>query len=294
MEHRPATDHDLDLLAQWNHQLICDEGHRNQMAMPELRERMRTWLSGEYEAVIFLVDGEPAAYALYRDEGEDVYLRQLFVASDRRRQGIGREAVETLRSQVWPAARRLTVDVLTANTAGLSFWRAVGYRDYCLTLEVIPQKDELAQPHAADLFRQGCACSQAILAVYGQPLGLSRDLAMRLAAGFAGGMRMGETCGAVTGALMVLGLRHASVDCETPAGRKTVYDRTVEFVDRFKSRNGSVVCRELLGCDISAPEGMRQAEQQNLFKTICVKMVQDAAAILENMAESQPAPARDA
>ena len=54
---------------------------------------------------------------------------------------------------------------------------------------------------ATELFREGCACSQAILAVYGQPLGLSRDLAMRIAAGFAGGMRMGETCGAVTGAL---------------------------------------------------------------------------------------------
>ena len=148
MEHRPAADRDVDLLAQWNHRLICDEGHRSQMTVPELRERMRTWLEDEYEAVIFLVDGEAAAYALYRDNGEEVYLRQLFVARDRRRQGIGRKAVEILRNRVWPAAKRLTVDVLTANTAGVSFWRAVGFRDYCLTLEVIPQ-EELAQPHAA-------------------------------------------------------------------------------------------------------------------------------------------------
>ena len=56
MEHRPATGRDLDLLAQWNHQLVRDEGHRNQMAVPELRERMTAWLSGEYEAVIFLVE----------------------------------------------------------------------------------------------------------------------------------------------------------------------------------------------------------------------------------------------
>ncbi len=136
---------------------------------------------------------------------------------------------------------------------------------------------------AADLFRDGCACSQAILAVYGEPLGLSRDLAMRISAGFAGGMRMAQTCGAVTGALMVLGLRHAAADCEKPAGRKAVYERTVEFVERFKVRNGSVVCRELLGCDISTPEGMQQAKQQNLFRTTCVKMVEDAAEILEAM-----------
>ena len=63
---------------------------------------------------------------------------------------------------------------------------------------------------ASQLFRDGCACSQAILAVYGQPLGLPRKTAMQVAAGFAGGMRLGDTCGAVTGALMVLGLRHAA------------------------------------------------------------------------------------
>ena len=143
VEHRPATDRDLDLLAQWNHELVCDEGHRCQMAVPELRERMRAWLKNEYRAVIFLVDGEPAAYALYRDNGEDVYLRQLFVARDRRRQGIGRKAVEMLQNEVWPPAKRLTVDVLTANTPGVSFWRAVGFRDYCLTLEAIPQEKEL-------------------------------------------------------------------------------------------------------------------------------------------------------
>ncbi len=139
-------------------------------------------------------------------------------------------------------------------------------------------------PKAVELFRDGCACSQAILAVYGEPLGLSRDLAMRIAAGFAAGMRLGETCGAVTGALMVLGLRHASADCDRPTGREAAYDRAAEFTDRFKALNRSVICRELLGCDISTAEGMRQAEQQNLFKTTCVRMVENAAAILEEMA----------
>lgn len=106
---------------------------------------------------------------------------------------------------------------------------------------------------------------------------------MRIAAGFAGGMRLGSTCGAATGAFMVLGLRHAGDNCDVTAGRADVYARGVEFTRRFQRRNGSIVCRELLGCDISTTEGMKQAEERNLFKTTCVKMVEDAAEILEEM-----------
>jgi C_GCAxxG_C_C family probable redox protein len=143
---------------------------------------------------------------------------------------------------------------------------------------------------AAQLFIDGCACSQAIVAAYGQPLGLSPETALKISTGFGGGMRMGETCGAVTGAIMVLGLRHAPGDCSSAAGRAGVYALVVEFVKRFKRRNGSVVCRELLECDISTPEGMKLAKERNLFKTVCVRMVEDAAAVLEEMeAESQPA-----
>jgi C_GCAxxG_C_C family probable redox protein len=148
---------------------------------------------------------------------------------------------------------------------------------------------------AAELFRKGCACSQAILAVYGQPLGLSRKTAMQVSAGFAGGMRMGDTCGAVTGAFMVLGLRHAAENCETAAGRSDIYARVLDFAKKFQELNGSIVCRDLLGCDISTPDGMRQAQERNLFKTTCVKMVEDAARVLEEMESgSQPASADDA
>lgn len=142
---------------------------------------------------------------------------------------------------------------------------------------------------AAQMFVDGCACSQAILSVYSLPLGLPRMTAMKIAAGFAGGMRLGEMCGAVTGALMVLGLRYASDNCEELSGRTEVYSRVVEFSKRFKKLNGSVVCREILGCDISSPDGMRKAQEQNLFKTICVKMVEDSARILEALeSENQP------
>lgn len=136
---------------------------------------------------------------------------------------------------------------------------------------------------AVDLFCSGCACSQAVLSVYGPPLGLDKACAMRIATGFSGGMRLGETCGAVTGAFMVLGLRHALPSGDRPESRAPVYTRVADFADRFKKRNGSLLCRELLGCDISTPEGMKQAQRRNLFKTTCVKMVRDASEILEEM-----------
>ena len=106
------------------------------MSVPELEQRMRDWLTGEYQAIIYEEGGEVVAYALFREQADEIYLRQLFVTRHRRSQGIGRRAVEILRSQVWPPTKRLTVEVLVANKRAVAFWRAVGYADYSLTLEI--------------------------------------------------------------------------------------------------------------------------------------------------------------
>lgn len=135
---RRATLNDCGRLAELNHQLIRDEGHRNPMTVAELDQRMKQWLTTGYTALIFEEGGEVVAYALYREQPEEIYLRQLFVVRHRRRQGIGRQAVELLRSQIWPRNKRLTVDVLVHNTAAIAFWRSVGYRDYSLSLEILP------------------------------------------------------------------------------------------------------------------------------------------------------------
>ena len=138
MKFRRATLDDCGLLAELNHQLIRDEGHRNRMSVAELEQRMRDWLATEYAAILFEDGVETVAYGLYREEAGGIYLRQLFVARNQRRQGIGRAAMEILRSKLWPKDKRLTVEVLTENTAGVAFWRAVGYKDYSLTLEILP------------------------------------------------------------------------------------------------------------------------------------------------------------
>ena len=136
---------------------------------------------------------------------------------------------------------------------------------------------------AIECFCRGAACSQAIVGAYGPSFGLPREQAMKLAAGFAGGMRMAQTCGAATGAFMVLGLRFGGPDCDQRDRREDVYAAIRQFTVRFHERNHTLICKDLLGCDISTPEGSRQASTQGLFRTICPRLVQDAAEILEEL-----------
>ncbi len=135
MNYRFAAASDAAILAGMNHQLIRDEGHRNAMTAAELEDRMRGWLGGEYRAVIFERNGQPAGYALFRNDPEFVYLRQFFVCREKRRQGIGRAAMRWLLANVWNGAARVRLEVLVGNAAGIAFWRALGFSDYALTME---------------------------------------------------------------------------------------------------------------------------------------------------------------
>lgn len=135
MQYRTATSDDALLLAQMNRRLIRDEGHRNSMSEAELVERMHAWLAGEYEAVVFEDDAGPAGYALFRNESDYVYVRQFFVEPARRRQGIGKAAIEHLAAHFWNGRPRIRIEVLTGNSQAIDFWRAVGFVEYCMTME---------------------------------------------------------------------------------------------------------------------------------------------------------------
>ena len=136
---------------------------------------------------------------------------------------------------------------------------------------------------AVSVFQSGFNCSQAIVRTYGPEYGLSALDALKVSCGFGGGMRRGGTCGAVTGALMVLGLRYGPKDVSDTSAKNNVYSRVTEFCRRYESRCGYINCRDLLGCDISTEEGMKKARKNNLFKTVCPRMVETAAEILEEM-----------
>ncbi|GMR05238.1 MAG: C-GCAxxG-C-C family protein [Thermodesulfobacteriota bacterium] len=131
-------------------------------------------------------------------------------------------------------------------------------------------------------FRNGYNCSQALLAAYSKEVGLDKETALKVSSAFGGGMGCeGNVCGAATGALMVLGLKYGNASAER--GQSRSYDRAKDFLGRFRERNGSTLCKELLDCDISTEEGMERATRDNLFTTVCPKIVRDAAEIVEGM-----------
>ncbi|MFX0074476.1 MAG: C-GCAxxG-C-C family protein, partial [Candidatus Hermodarchaeota archaeon] len=114
--------------------------------------------------------------------------------------------------------------------------------------------------------------------------GLDRDIALKIATGFGGGMgRSQRTCGAVTGSYMVIGLRNGmGVSKDTEAKDKT-YQMVNAFSDHFQQKNGSMICKEILGCDINTPEGMDYFNQNELLEKKCFQCVKSAAEILEEI-----------
>ena len=138
-------------------------------------------------------------------------------------------------------------------------------------------------------FDSGCNCAQAVLLAFASELGLSPDLAIKIAAGFGGGLgRSGETCGALSGAIMVIGLKTAASDITDIAAKEKAYALTLQLVTEFKERQGSVQCRELIGFDLSQPEELNQARHNQVFRTRCPQFVHDAAEIVSALLDEQP------
>jgi len=133
---------------------------------------------------------------------------------------------------------------------------------------------------AVSCFKDGFSCSQAILSTYGPELGIDKTTALKVSTPFGGGMaRMGETCGAVTGAFMAIGMASAT----GKESKEKVYALVREFTSQFKARNHSISCKELLGCDLNTPEGQKIFKEKNLLATGCTKYVRDAAEIIERL-----------
>ena len=135
MNFKRATPQDSALLAEMNRNLIRDEGHRNAMNVTQLTRRMRGWLKGNYRAYLFELGTVLAGYCIFRKEKDFLYIRQFYIKPRFRRKGFGRKAFEWLCQRVWKNQPLLRLDVLVGNQAGIRFWRAVGFKDYCLTLE---------------------------------------------------------------------------------------------------------------------------------------------------------------
>jgi C_GCAxxG_C_C family probable redox protein len=135
---------------------------------------------------------------------------------------------------------------------------------------------------AASLFDEGFSCSQSVLGTFCERYGLPRATAFRLADAFGGGLGgLGKTCGAVTGALMVIGLAHGRTVADDPAAKLATNERVRELMAQFTRRHGTTACRDLLGCEIDTPEKARAARDEGRFDRVCVPLVRAAAELLE-------------
>ena len=132
-------------------------------------------------------------------------------------------------------------------------------------------------------FKDGYACSQAVFCAYAKEVGMDNETALKISTGFAGGMRKGEVCGAVTGALMAIGLKYGNKKCDKLSERQKVYEVVNRLHAEFLKKHKSLRCKELLGADPSTPEGRKMIEEKNLHELICAGLVQDTAEILEGI-----------
>jgi C_GCAxxG_C_C family probable redox protein len=140
-----------------------------------------------------------------------------------------------------------------------------------------------ATQKAVQLFDNGLNCSQAILTAFGEPFGVDPESAKKVGRPWGGGLgRMGQICGAVTGAIALLGYAQSSARDEAEA-RNDICASIQELVRRFEVGNGTLVCRELLGADFSTEEGQRKIKEEMLVKRLCPKFVEDASAILAEL-----------
>lgn len=134
---------------------------------------------------------------------------------------------------------------------------------------------------AVSRFMGGYNCAQAVSSVFAADLGVPEEVILRAATGFGGGMgHTGGACGAVSGAVLVLGLSFGSTGPAEKEAKDETYALVREFVTRFTIRNGAVSCTGLLGCDLSTDDGLAQAREQNLARTTCPRYIRDVVEIL--------------
>lgn len=129
---------------------------------------------------------------------------------------------------------------------------------------------------ATNSFLGGLYCSQAVLGTFCEKYNMDAGLAHRISCGLNSGCRHADVCGAVSGAILVIGLKYGD-------SQQICNSKTEEFIKVFAEKHRSIICRDILGCDISTPEGNEVFVKKNLFHTTCAEMVRSAAQILADL-----------
>ena len=145
---------------------------------------------------------------------------------------------------------------------------------------------------AQDLFYAGCNCAQAVFCAFCDEMGLDLDTAARLSSSFGGGLgRLRELCGALAGAELALGMLRGYSDVTDPALKAEHYARVRELAERFRARNGTILCRELLKDVKTVPGGAPERRTPDFYaRRPCLRLVGEAAALLEQLLAEEDAP----
>lgn len=136
---------------------------------------------------------------------------------------------------------------------------------------------------AKELFQKGYNCSQAVFAAFCDETGMDMDTALKISAPFGGGMgKLREVCGAVSGMLMVIGMKYGYTDSCDKEGKAKHYELVQDLAKQFEKENGSIICRELLGLSIKNDNPVPESRNENYYKKRpCVELVEQAAKILD-------------
>jgi C_GCAxxG_C_C family probable redox protein len=137
---------------------------------------------------------------------------------------------------------------------------------------------------AVDIFNSGFNCAQSVLASHCEELDLPETTAKKIACGFGGGIGyLGEVCGAVTGAIMLIGLKYGKhTESDNEAKEKT-YNLVKKFTDSFKKEFGSIHCPELLKYDLSKEDQLQAARKSGVFKKLCPVFVKRSVELAEEI-----------
>lgn len=140
---------------------------------------------------------------------------------------------------------------------------------------------------AMHLFENGCNCSQAVLLAFAEDFGLEKENAIALSVPFGGGMsKQGKTCGCLSGALMVIGLRFGKDSATILENRGKSYTMGKEFIERFHLEFGATECRELIRLDLNKKADLEQATK-HVFGNRCKNMVGRTAEMLQLFLEEK-------
>ena len=135
-------------------------------------------------------------------------------------------------------------------------------------------------------FMHGYDCSQVVLSHFAEKLGLTRDEANKVSACFGGGMMQADACGAFTGALMAIGLKYGHYDAENLMAQKGVMQqKCAEFKAKFAQKHPSCKCLDIIGYNVTTPEGFQRAIESGDMMTICPRVVSEVITILDEVIE---------